>query len=410
MPSRRTMRASLGRRQRRAGARSCRRSGGPCARRTRFASRGRRACRGATRSRASRTRRSSPGTRPRRRPPAARAPADAGRAARGRLLARSAAWATVERSPCASCDEHEQRRRRPRAHAGAARATAARRAASTGAAAARGGAAPARRAARARPGAGARSGARRRGSRATRASALRAPAPAQGAVGEPDEQDASRSDRRGSGRAVGHVASIARGHLLAGTVEPAHDRARARAQRARRLLVGQADDVDGDDRRAQRLRQLGDRRVRQRASIASSGPARSVGEPLEILGRRRRVRRRAADCACAPHVWRSTRSRYARSWSRCTKRGRRSTRSKVSCTRSSASSRDPHSAYAARSSRARWRAKRAGSRGTVTSATASTAKVESAAALDIPSAPAIGQRMSAWRPASWVRERTPSLA
>src|SRR6476620_10592328 len=51
-----------------------------------------------------------------------------------------------------------------------------------------------------------------------------------------------------------------------------------------------------------------------------------------------------------------------------TKRGRRSTFSIVSCTRSSASSREPQSAHAARNSRSRWSPSESGSR---TGATAS---------------------------------------
>ena len=85
-----------------------------------------------------------------------------------------------------------------------------------------------------------------------------------------------------------------------------------------------------------------------RASIATSGAARVSTIHSSSSGGAGAVRRFAELVAWAPQVWRSTRSRYAMSRSRWMKRGRRSTRSNVSCTRSSASSREPHIAYAAR--------------------------------------------------------------
>ena len=243
---------------------------------------GRRARRGASRSRASRTRPPSRGTGRRRPPRAAPAPAAAGAAA----------------SPAAAPD----RRRAPpsRARRAARTSTRARTAASAPAPAAAGEPPRERRRRRRRTASGRGSGPapsaratrrwrsisrRRPGSRAARASASSRAAPAQRAVRQPDQQRAVAAREPGRPPVM---RLHRRGDLLAGAVQAAHDRAGARAQRSRGLLVGQADDVDGDDGRAQRLGELGHRRVRQLRIHRQLGPGALVGDPLQVLGRRRR--------------------------------------------------------------------------------------------------------------------------
>ena len=91
-------------------------------------------------------------------------------------------------------------------------------------------------------------------------------------------------------RAAGSRAALDSAHdLLAGAVEAAHHRALADAQRARRLLVREAGDVDGDEDVAEVIRKRGDRGVELAGFERGLRLARvRVGDEVELVGQRRR--------------------------------------------------------------------------------------------------------------------------
>ena len=127
-----------------------------------------------------------------------------------------------------------------------------------------------------------------------------------------DRAGARPRPARASARGASPASGVSRSaHLLAGPEQPGRDRRLAHAQRARRFAVGEAEDVDGHEREAKVLGQLGDRRVDlldlERllglAHAAAGRRATTSSSVATVTGRRPAVRR------LVRNVLRSTRIR-----------------------------------------------------------------------------------------------------
>ena len=98
--------------------------------------------------------------------------------------------------------------------------------------------------------------------------------------------------------------------LLAGAVETAHHRSLADPQRARRLLVREAGDVDGDEDVAEIVGERGDRRVELAGLECGLRLARvRVGDEVELVGQRAGRNRRLSVRFWFRNVLRNARSR-----------------------------------------------------------------------------------------------------